>query len=104
MRRITSSLAALALFVAVVAVAASAQTTQLPLTPQPYPPAPPVPNFYYGPTVEGVFPYVASLRPYSAETNNMSLEGYLRALVFQRTGKWMSLADAERVLRMQKAQ
>jgi len=103
MRKITSSLAGLALLVAVLAVAASAQTP-IPVTPQPYPPAPPVPNFYYGPTVEGVFPYVASLTPYSAETNNMSLEGYLRALVFQRTGKWMSLADAERVLRMQRSQ
>jgi len=73
MRKITSSLAGLALLVAVLAVAASAQNP-IPVTPQPYPPAPPVPNFYYGPTVEGVFPYVAGLTPYSAETNNMSLE------------------------------
>jgi len=103
MRKITSSLAGLALLVAVLAGAASAQNP-IPVTPQPYPPASPVPNFYFGPTVEGVFPYVAGLTPYSAETNNMSLEGYLRALVFQRTGKWMSLADAERVLRMQRSQ
>jgi hypothetical protein len=108
MRRIVSSIAGLALVVAVLVVAASAQTTTLPVTPQPYPPAPPITNLYLGPQIQhptgGVWPYVAGMKAYSAETNNMSLDGYLRALVFQQTGKWISLADAERVINMQKAQ
>lgn len=108
MRRTVASIAGLALVVAVLTVAASAQTTQLPVTPQPYPAAPPVPNFYYGPPVQhptgGVFPFVAGLKPYSADTNNMSLDGYLKQLVFQQTGKWISRADAERVILMQQAQ
>lgn len=107
MRRAISSIAGLALVIALAAGAALAQTTQLPVTPQPLPPAPPAPSFYYGPPVQhpsgGRFPYVASLKPYSAETNNMSLEGYLRALVFQQTGKWITLRDAAHVVQMQKA-
>jgi len=106
--RTISSIVGLALVIALVAGAASAQTTQLPVTPQPLPPAPLAPNYYYGPVVQhptgGQFPYVASLKPFSAETNNMSLDGYLRQLVFQQTGKWISPADAEHVVRMQKAQ
>ncbi len=106
--RTISSIVGLALVIALVAGAASAQTTQLPVTPQPLPPAPPPPSYYYGPVVQhptgGAFPYVASLKPFSADTNNMSLDGYLRQLVFQQTGKWISIADAEHVVQMQKAQ
>ncbi len=47
------------------------------------------------------FPNVASLRPFSPEANFMSLPGYLRWLVFQQTGQWITYAEAARVVREQ---
>lgn len=108
MRRIASVVAGLAFVIAVFTAAASAQTTQLPLTPQPLSPAAPAPAVYFGPPVEhptgGRFPWVADLKPYTPQTNGMSLEGFLRHLVFQQTGKWISHLDATRVVQQQKAQ
>ena len=107
MRRFASVIAGLALAVAALAGAASAQTSQLPVTPQPFPPGPPAPVLYFGPPVPhptgGQFPWVANLQPYKPETNNMSLEGYLRQLVFWQTGKWITHADAARVVQQQRA-
>ncbi len=107
MRRFASVIAGLALAVAAFAGAASAQTNQLPVTPQPYPPASPAPALYFGPAVlhptGGQFPSVVNLKPYSPDTNNMSLEGYLRQLVFWQTGKWVTLGDAARVVQQQRA-
>lgn len=106
MIRIAFVIAGLALAVAAFAGAASAQTSP-PVTPQPLPPASPAPTLYYGPPVShptgGQFPLVVNLKPYTPETNNMSLEGYLRQLVFWQTGKWITVADAARVVQQQRA-
>jgi hypothetical protein len=108
MSRTASVIAGLGLAIAVFAGAASAQTTQLPVTPQPLSPTLPAPSLYYGPPVQhptgGQFPWVATLKPYTPQTNGMSLEGFLRLLVFQQTGKWITLLDATRVVQQQKAQ
>ena len=107
MRRFAFMIAGLTLAVAAFTGSASAQTSPLPVTPQPLAPAPPAPALYYGPEVPhptgGQFPVVVNLKPYTHDTNNMSLEGYLRQVVFWQTGKWISLADAERVLVQQRA-
>jgi hypothetical protein len=107
MPRILSMIACLALVIALFAGVASAQTSQLPVTPQPLPPAPPAPTLYLGPPVQhptgGQFPWVASLKPFSPETNGMSLAGYLRQLVYWQTGKWLTINDAVRVVQQQQA-
>ncbi len=108
MRRFVPVMAGLVLALTAFAGAASAQTSQLPVTPQPLPPAGPAPALYLGPAVPhptgGRFPWVANLKPYTPDTNNMSLEGYLRQLVFWQTGKWITHADAARVVQQQRAQ
>jgi hypothetical protein len=107
MRRFAPVMAGLVLAVTAFAGAASAQTSQLPVAPQPYPPGPPAPVLYIGPDVQhptgGQFPWVVNLRPYTPDTNNMSLEGYLRQLVFWQTGKWITLADAARVVQQERS-
>ena len=54
------------------------------------------------PPVAG-FPRVAGLRPFSPETNFMSLPGYLRWLMFQATATWITYQEAERVVKEQQA-
>lgn len=51
---------------------------------------------------QGQYPNVASLKPFSAEANYMSLAGYLRYLVFQQTGQWLTRAEAVRIVAQQK--
>jgi len=46
-------------------------------------------------------PEVSTLRPWSAETNYMSLPGYLRWLVFREDGVWLSMAEARRIVSQQ---
>lgn len=46
-------------------------------------------------------PNVANLKAFSPETNFMSLPGYLRWLVFQQTGNWISRAEAVRIVNQQ---
>jgi hypothetical protein len=53
------------------------------------------------PALAQQYPNVANLKAYSAEANFMSLPGYLRWLVFQQTGQWISYAEADRVVRQQ---
>lgn len=53
------------------------------------------------PALAQQYPNVANLKAYSAEANFMSLPGYLRWLVFQQTGQWISYAEATRVVRQQ---
>ena len=48
-------------------------------------------------------PNVASLTPFSAEANYMSLPGYLRWLMFQQTGNWITRAEAVRLVNEQTA-
>ena len=50
------------------------------------------------PVLAQQFPNVANLKPFSAETSFMSLPGYLRWLVFQQSGQWITYAEAARVV------
>lgn len=54
------------------------------------------------PPVTG-FPNVAGLRPFSPETNFMSMPGYLRWLVHQASGTWITYAEARRIVQEQRA-
>lgn len=54
------------------------------------------------PPVAG-FPNVAHLRPFSPETNFMSLPGYLRWLIHEASGTWITYQEAERVVKEQQA-
>ena len=108
MPRTVAMIASLGLAIALCVGPVSAQTSQLPLTPQPLPPASPAPSLYLGPPVQpptgGQFPYVANLKPFTPDTNGMSLPGYLRQLVYWQTGKWITISDAGRVVQQQQAQ
>lgn len=48
------------------------------------------------------YPNVAQLQPFSAESNYMSLPGYLRWMVFQQEGVWLSVAEAKQIVAEQK--
>ncbi len=39
------------------------------------------------------------LKPFAAQTNFMSQSGYLRWVVFQQTGNWITYAEAERIVK-----
>ena len=54
------------------------------------------------PQTQGQYPNVASLKPFSAEANYMSLAGYLRYLVFQQTGQWLTREEAVRIVNQQR--
>ncbi len=54
------------------------------------------------PSIAG-FPQVAGLRPYSAETDYFSLPGYLRWIVFNVSGIWITYGEASRVVQEQQA-
>ncbi|MGQ0572036.1 MAG: hypothetical protein ACT4P5_21230 [Armatimonadota bacterium] len=49
------------------------------------------------------YPNVRSLEEFSAASNFMSLPGYLRWVVFQQTGQWITYAEAERIVKQQTA-
>lgn len=44
------------------------------------------------------YPDVSHLKPFSAESNFMSLAGYLRWVVFQQSNNWLSMAEAQRIV------
>jgi hypothetical protein len=46
-------------------------------------------------------PFVENLKPFSPETEYMSLSGFLRYLVFQQSGLWLSYREAARIIREQ---
>ncbi|MDR7417490.1 MAG: hypothetical protein QN178_01110 [Armatimonadota bacterium] len=46
-------------------------------------------------------PKVESLKPYSPETRYMSVTGFLRYVVYQQTGTWLTQAEAVRMLQEQ---
>jgi hypothetical protein len=50
------------------------------------------------------YPSVANLQAFSAQTNYMSLPGYLRYLVNQQSGQWLTYQEASRVVQQQKGQ
>ncbi len=51
---------------------------------------------------QGQYPSVSSLKEFSAEANFMSLPGYLRYLVFQQTGQWLTREEAVRIVNQQR--
>ncbi len=48
------------------------------------------------------YPNVATLKPFSAEADFMSLAGYLRYLIFQKTGQWLTREEATRIVNQQR--
>lgn len=52
----------------------------------------------------GQVPSVSGLKAFSAESDFMSLAGYLRYLMHQQTGQWVTYAEAKRVAQQQGAQ
>ncbi len=85
------------LSVAVVLVVASgvalAQTAPPAQTPPAQTPAQTAPGS------TGQIPSVANLKAFSIEANFMSLPGYLRYLMHQQTGQWMTYAEAQRAVK-----
>ncbi len=53
------------------------------------------------PALAQQFPNVSTLKAFSQEANFMSLPGYLRWLVFQQTGNWITYAEAARIVKQQ---
>jgi len=47
------------------------------------------------------YPNVANLKPYSEQTSNMSLAGYLRYIYHEMSGQWLTLQDAQRIVAQQ---
>ena len=47
------------------------------------------------------YPNVSNLTPFTAETNFMSLPGYLRYLNHQVAGQWITYAEATRLVEQQ---
>ena len=47
----------------------------------------------------GPYANVTNLKPFSAETDHMSLAGYLRYLTHQRTSQWLTYPEATRIVR-----
>jgi hypothetical protein len=50
------------------------------------------------------YPNVGNVKAFSAGANFMSLPGYLRYLVHQLKGQWLSFAEAARVVHQQTGQ
>lgn len=44
---------------------------------------------------------VAGLQPFAAESNFMSLAGYLRWMTFTEQGVWLSMPEAKRIVAQQ---
>lgn len=55
------------------------------------------------PLLPAGFPDVSTLKPFTPQTNYMSLPGYLRWAVYQTTGIWITYAEAARVLAEQRS-
>ncbi len=47
------------------------------------------------------YPNVKNVKAFSAAANFMSLPGYLRYLIHQRTGQWLTVLEAKRVVDQQ---
>ena len=59
----------------------------------------------FAPTVSAQqYPNVGNVKAFSAGANFMSLPGYLRYLVHQLKGQWLSFSEAARVVRQQTGQ
>jgi len=87
MRKLFISMAGLAVILAVVSGVALAQTTA------------PAQN-----ASPGQVPTVSNLKPFSAEADFMSLAGYLRYVMYQQSGQWITRAEATRFVQQQGVQ
>jgi hypothetical protein len=105
MRKVFASIVSVAALVAVISGVAFAQTypAQTPPATQPSPMQTP-PATQPSNVSPGQVPTVANLKPFSAEADFMSLAGYLRYLMHQATGQWVTYAEATRVVKQQGAQ
>ena len=50
------------------------------------------------------YPKVGNIKPFSAAANFMSLPGYLRYLMHQQTGQWLTYGEASRAVKQQSGQ
>ncbi len=50
------------------------------------------------PAAAADYPNVSGLQPFAAESNYMSLAGYLRWMTFKEQGVWLSMAEAQRIV------
>ena len=71
---------------------------------QPMTPSQTQPGTPAQPGTSGQFPTVSNLKAFSAEANFMSLPGYLRYLMYQQTGRWLTYAEARRAVTQQGGQ
>jgi hypothetical protein len=53
------------------------------------------------PAAAAQYTNVAGLQSWSAETNYMSLPGYLRWMTFKEQGVWLSMPEAKRIVAQQ---
>jgi hypothetical protein len=102
MRKVYVSMAGMVAILVLISGVAWAQTTPTyPTTPAQPQQAPSTPSQNMSP---GQVPSVSSLKPFSAEADFMSLAGYLRYLMYQQNGQWITRAEAVRFVRQQGAQ
>jgi hypothetical protein len=47
------------------------------------------------------YPSVSNLKPFSAESDYMSLAGYLRYVVYQQSNQWLTYDEASRIVKQQ---
>lgn len=104
MRKVMISVTSVAVLLAVASGVALAQTypppAQTPAQPtQTQPAQTPAQPTQTQPGSTGQMPSVANLKPFSIEANFMSLAGYLRYLMHQQTGQWMTYAEAQRAVK-----
>ena len=93
MRKMMISVTSVAVVLAVMAGVALAQTAPTYTPPAQTQPAQTQPGS------TGGMPSVANLKPFSIEADFMSLAGYLRYLMHQQTGQWMTYAEAQRAVK-----
>lgn len=58
-------------------------------------------SFGSSPAQAAEYPNVTTLKAFSAEANYMSLPGYLRDLVWQRDGIWMTREESVAIVQRQ---
>lgn len=97
MRKLVALFASVAVVLAVASGVALAQT-QYPTQPTQPSTQPGTAPAQTAPGSSGQMPKVSSLKPFSVEADYMSLPGYLRYLMHQQTGQWMTYAEATRAV------
>ncbi len=105
MRKLVVSVTSVAVLLAVASGVALAQSAPTYTPPAQQPPAQqpaqvqPAQAPAQTPGSTGQIPSVSNLKPFSIEADFMSLAGYLRYLMHQQTGQWMTYAEATRAVK-----